>query len=61
MTGYEALTVIGRYLVDTVDYDHLTTKGIFELGRALGTIDQIVTQQTKELLLKAGGNNESRN
>lgn len=52
MTGHEALKVIGRFLVDTVDYDHMTTKQIFELGRALGTIDQIIMQQTKELILQ---------
>lgn len=47
-----------KILVDTVDYEHMTTKEIFELGRALGTIDQIIMQQTKEILLKAGDNNE---
>lgn len=51
MTGHEALKVIGRYLVDTVDYDNMDTKQIFELGRALGTIDQIIMMQTKELIL----------
>lgn len=60
MTGHEALKVIGRFLVDTVDYDRMTTKEIFELGRALGTIDQIIMQQTKEILLKADDNNESK-
>lgn len=49
MTGHEALKIIGSFLLLTVDYDQMDTKQIFELGRALGTIDQIIMQQTKEI------------
>lgn len=52
MTAHEALKVIASYLVDNTEY--LDTKQVFELGRALGTIDQIITQQTREILMKEG-------
>ena len=55
MTGNEALKVIASFLVDNTEY--METEEVFELGRALGTIDHIIIQQTREVRLKSDNEN----
>ena len=56
MRGQDAILVIGQYLVENAE--HIDSRQLFELGHALGTIEQIITQQTKEVILSADNESE---